>query len=71
MPTLLHERAVVRMFDRKGETQRMLTPQGFDSLEVAWPLMHSIIKARLWHGYRVAQSDMYWGNLANYKIVKA
>jgi predicted DNA-binding WGR domain protein len=58
-PSLLHPKAVVRMYGRKGETQRMITPQPFDSLEAAWPLMRSIIKARLRHGYQVVQPDRY------------
>lgn len=59
MPTLLHAQAVVRMYGRKGETQRLVTPQPFDSLEAAWPLMRSIIRARLRHGYRVVQPELY------------
>lgn len=58
-PSLFHPKAVVRIYGRKGETQRMITPQPFDSLEAAWPLMRSIIKARLRHGYRVIQPDVY------------
>jgi len=58
-PSLLHPKAVVRMYGRKGETQRLITPQPFDSLEAAWPLMRSIIRARLRHGYRVVQPDIY------------
>jgi hypothetical protein len=30
-----------------------LSPQPFASLEEAWPLLRSIIRARLRHGYRV------------------
>jgi predicted DNA-binding WGR domain protein len=59
MPTLLYPQAVVRIYGRKGETQRLVTPQPFDSLEAAWPLMRSIIRARLRHGYRVVQPDLY------------
>lgn len=59
LPTLLHPKAVVRMYGRKGETQRLITPQPFDSLEAAWPLMRAIIKARLRHGYRVVQPAVY------------
>ncbi len=57
--SLLYPKAVVRMFGRKGETQRMITPQPFESLEAAWPLMRSIIKARLRHGYRVVEPETY------------
>jgi predicted DNA-binding WGR domain protein len=59
MPTLLHRSAVVRMYGRKGETQHMVTPQPFDSLEAAWPLLRSIIKARLRHGYHVVMPEVY------------
>jgi predicted DNA-binding WGR domain protein len=58
MPTLLDERAVVRMFGRKGETQRVITAP-FESLEAAWPLIRSVIKARLRHGYQVIAPDAY------------
>ena len=61
MPTLLHEQAVVRMYGRIGESQRMVTPQPFNSLDEAWPLMRSLIRARLRHGYRVIQPDKYRG----------
>lgn len=56
---LLHSKAVVRIYGRKGQTQRLITPQPFDSLEAAWPLLRAIIKARLRHGYRVVQPNVY------------
>ena len=59
MPTLLHPQAVVRMYGRKGETQHAITPQPFDSLEAAWPLLRSIIKARLRCGYHVVMPETY------------
>ncbi len=59
LPTLLHNHAVVRMYGRKGQTQRMVTPQPFDSLDDAWPLIRTIIKTRLRHGYRVVQPAAY------------
>jgi len=58
MPTLPDERAVVRMFGRKGETQRVITAS-FESLEAARPLIRSVIKARLRHGYQVVAPDAY------------
>jgi predicted DNA-binding WGR domain protein len=58
-PTLFDERAVVRIYGRKGETQRTVTTP-FDSLEQAWPLIRSVIKARLRHGYQiVAPSGLF------------
>jgi predicted DNA-binding WGR domain protein len=56
--TLFGEQAVVRVFGRKGETQRVIAAP-FDSLEAAWPLVRSLIKARLRHGYRVVALDGY------------
>ena len=52
-PTLFDAGAVVRIWGRKGGQQRHLSPQPFASLEDAWPLLRSIIKMRLRHGYRV------------------
>jgi len=67
MPTLLHSNAVVRFFGRKGETQRMIQPQPFDTLDEAWPLIRSIIRARLRHGYRIVQPREYVGlNINNF-----
>jgi predicted DNA-binding WGR domain protein len=59
MPTLMHKQAVVRMYGRIGQSQRMITPQPFGSLDEAWPLMRSLIRTRLRHGYRVVQPDKY------------
>lgn len=56
-PTLLDAGTVVRIWGRKGGQQRHLSPQPFASLEDAWPLLRSIIKTRLRHGYRVALSE--------------
>lgn len=56
-PTLLDAGAVVRIWGRKGGNQRHLSPQPFASLEDAWPLLRSIIKARLRHGYRVVRRE--------------
>ncbi len=58
MPTLFDKRAVVRMYGRKGETQRTVMAP-FASLEEAWPLIRSLIKARLRHGYRIVAPDAY------------
>jgi predicted DNA-binding WGR domain protein len=61
MPTLLDDRAVVRIWGRKGGHQRHLSPQPFASLEEAWPLMRSIIKARLRHGYKIVLPERFAG----------
>ena len=58
-PTLLDAGAVVRIWGRKGGHQRHLSPQPFASLENAWPLLRSIIKTRLRHGYRVALPERF------------
>ena len=57
--TLIHANAVVRLYGRKGETQRLVTPQPFNSLAEAWPLIRAIIKTRLRHGYRVIEPQEY------------
>jgi predicted DNA-binding WGR domain protein len=59
-PTLVDQGAVVRLFGRKGDTQRMISPQPFTSLEEAWPLIRTIIRTRLNHGYRVVQPPTYY-----------
>ena len=57
--TLIHANAVVRLYGRKGETQRLVTPQPFNSLAEAWPLIRAIIKTRLRHGYHVVEPQEY------------
>ena len=58
-PTLVEKGAVVRLFGRKGGPQRMIAPQPFGSLEEAWPLIRSVIKTRLTHGYRIIQPNAF------------
>ena len=53
--------AVVRLYGRKGETQHLITPQPFSSLEEAWPLLRTIISKRLQHGYRIVLPEAYQG----------
>jgi predicted DNA-binding WGR domain protein len=57
--TLIDESAVVRFWGRIGGQQRHLSPQPFASLEEAWPLLRSIIRARLRHGYRVVRPEEF------------
>jgi predicted DNA-binding WGR domain protein len=53
--TLFSEGAVVRLWGRKGETQRELaTP--FASLTEAWPLLRRVLRRRLRRGYRVVET---------------
>jgi len=53
--TLFNEGSVVRLWGRKGETQReMATP--FTSLVEAWPLLRRVIRSRLRRGYRVVEA---------------
>lgn len=61
LPTLLDDGAVVRLYGRKGGAQRTLTTP-FPSLQEAWPLIRSVIKARLRHGYRVVAPEIYRGD---------
>jgi predicted DNA-binding WGR domain protein len=49
---LLFGQAMVRIYGRRGQTQRELATY-FDSLEEAWPEIRKHIKRRLNHGYRV------------------
>jgi predicted DNA-binding WGR domain protein len=60
-PTLLDARAVVRIWGRIGGQQKHLSPQPFASLEEAWPLLRSIIKARLRHGYAIVMPERFTG----------
>jgi predicted DNA-binding WGR domain protein len=59
--TLLDAGAVVRIWGRKGGHQRHLSPQSFESLEEAWPLLRSIIKRRLRHGYKIVEPEEFAG----------
>ena len=45
--------AVVRVWGRVGGHQHQLQPTPFPTLNEAWPLIRSVIKARLRHGYVV------------------
>ncbi len=56
LPTLFDEGAVVRLYGRKGTTQRArATP--FPSITEAWPLIRSVIKTRLRHGYQIVAQN--------------
>jgi predicted DNA-binding WGR domain protein len=57
--TLLDQGAVVRLYGRKGRSQHMISPQRFSSLEEAWPLIRTIIKTRLRHGYQIVEPTDY------------
>ncbi len=53
--TLFDTGAVVRLWGRKGETQRELaTP--YPTLDEAWPLLRRLIRTRLRRGYRVVEA---------------
>lgn len=55
--TLFDVGAVVRLWGRKGETQReMSTP--FTTLDEAWPLLRRLIRTRLRRGYRVVETAL-------------
>ena len=56
-PTLLDDGAVVRVYGRIGGQQRVLAPAPFESLEEAWPLIRSVVRTRLRHGYQVITSQ--------------
>jgi predicted DNA-binding WGR domain protein len=62
LPTLFDDGAVVRIYGRKGDAQkRIMAPQPFDSLDEAWPLIRSIIRARLRHNYQIVEPVTYIG----------
>lgn len=58
-PTLIDTGAVIRIYGRKNGAQQTITPQPFNSLAEAWPLLRGVIKARLRHGYRVVEPAQY------------
>ncbi len=60
LPTLLDDGAVVRVYGRKGVSQKIHTTS-FPSLGEAWPLIRAVIKTRLRHKYRVVQPEKYSG----------
>lgn len=51
-PTLVDSGAVVILYGRKGEGQRVRL-KAFDSLALAWPTIRRAIRTRLRRGYRV------------------
>ena len=52
-PTLFDAGAVVRIYGRKGGRRRIMAPLPFSSLEAAWPMIRSLIRLRLRHGYHL------------------
>jgi predicted DNA-binding WGR domain protein len=57
-PTLVDAGAVIILYGRKGESQRVLVAP-FDSLEAAWPKIERAIRRRLSHGYRLVEPVHY------------
>ena len=55
-PTLIDGGAVVRVYGRIGGHQHVMAPAPFESLEEAWPLIRSVLRTRLRHGYQVVES---------------
>ena len=51
--------AIVRIYGRKGERQRVLPPILFNSLEEAWPTLHRCIQTRLRRNYTIVQPREY------------
>lgn len=72
VPTLLGP-AVVRLWGRKGYSQRAATPKPFASLEEAWPELRKHIRTRLRRGYCIKEPAAYRGegDLADDKTAKA
>lgn len=55
-PTLFNQGAVVRMFGRKGESQRLVYT-AFSTFDDAWPLIRKLAKTRLRHRYRLVTAQ--------------
>jgi predicted DNA-binding WGR domain protein len=56
-PSLFDQGVVVRMYGRKDGPRRKLSPLPYPSLADAWPLMRSIIRRRLRHGYQIKEPE--------------
>ena len=54
-PSLFDYGTVVRMYGRRDGQQRKLTPLPYPSLADAWPLIRSLIRRRLRHGYQIKE----------------
>jgi predicted DNA-binding WGR domain protein len=54
-PTLFDSLAVIRVYGRKGQSQREVTPTPVSDLADAWPLIRRVIRTRLRHGYKIQQ----------------
>ena len=54
-PSLFDYGAVVRMYGRRDGQQRKLSPLPYPSLDAAWPLIRSLIRRRLRHGYQIKE----------------
>ena len=57
-PTLFDTGAVVRIFGRKGVSQRVMVPEPYPSLNDAWSTIRKHVRTRLRHGYRVVSWSM-------------
>ncbi len=57
--TLFGEWVVVRRYGRKGQAGRQISITPFASLEAAWPLIRTLVKTRLRHGYRIMHIDTF------------
>jgi len=54
-PTLFHSLAIIRVYGRKGVSQREVAPTPVNDLADAWPLIRRVLRTRLQHGYKICQ----------------
>ena len=54
-PSLYDRGTVVRMYGRRNGQSRTMAPAPYPTLDDAWPLIRSIIRTRLRHGYTIVE----------------
>ena len=62
---------VVRMYGRRDGQRRKLSPIPYPSLVEAWPLIRSIIRRRLRHGYQIKEPEEIGQAIAKMKKVSS
>jgi predicted DNA-binding WGR domain protein len=70
-PSLFDYGTVVRMYGRRDGQQRKLSPIPYPSLADAWPLIRSIIRRRLRHGYQLKEPEEIGLAIAKMKKVSS
>jgi predicted DNA-binding WGR domain protein len=70
-PSLFDYGTVVGMYGRRDGQQRKLSPIPYPSLADAWPLIRSIIRRRLRHGYQLKEPEEIGLAIAKMKKVSS